>query len=260
MRIARCLILTEPPSIDANEITDKGYLNQRAVLTKRAALVERLHGQPAAADVIVDFLKRPEQSMDDLSHAQTIIYEDIWLMGGARTPFADYNGTLRDVSATDLGIKAAREALQATQTDAGKDRRGGGCLAWRRPASMRSFWRATSGCTRAFRSACRRWWCSGCARRGSRRSCRRPTRSRSASRTRCCASAPNPCRAIRSPPTPIAAASGWGRSSSRISCGRRRWTPRPSRAWATRRRNWPSATRSRARIRTRLPPPASIAR
>ena len=53
MRIARCLILTEPPSIDANEITDKGYLNQRAVLTKRAALVERLHAEAAADDVIV---------------------------------------------------------------------------------------------------------------------------------------------------------------------------------------------------------------
>ena len=52
-RIARCLLLTEPPSIDANEITDKGYLNQRAVLAKRAALVERLHADPAAADVIV---------------------------------------------------------------------------------------------------------------------------------------------------------------------------------------------------------------
>jgi feruloyl-CoA synthase len=53
MRIARCLILTEPPSIDANEITDKGYLNQRAVLARRASLVERLHAEPAAADVIV---------------------------------------------------------------------------------------------------------------------------------------------------------------------------------------------------------------
>ncbi len=52
MRIARCLILTEPPSIDANEITDKGYLNQRAVLTKRAALVERLHAETAGPDVI----------------------------------------------------------------------------------------------------------------------------------------------------------------------------------------------------------------
>ncbi len=53
MRIARCLILTEPPSIDANEITDKGYLNQRAVLTKRAALVERLHAETASSDVVV---------------------------------------------------------------------------------------------------------------------------------------------------------------------------------------------------------------
>jgi len=49
--------------------------------------------------------------MDELQHAQSIAYRDTWLVGGARTPFADYNGTLRDVSATDLGIKAARAAL-----------------------------------------------------------------------------------------------------------------------------------------------------
>ncbi|MEP7127136.1 MAG: AMP-binding protein, partial [Byssovorax sp.] len=48
-RVARALILTEPPSIDAGEITDKGYLNQRAVLTRRAALVEALYGDDAAA-------------------------------------------------------------------------------------------------------------------------------------------------------------------------------------------------------------------
>jgi feruloyl-CoA synthase len=39
----RALLMAEPPSIDANEITDKGYINQRAVLTRRAALVERLY-------------------------------------------------------------------------------------------------------------------------------------------------------------------------------------------------------------------------
>ena len=39
----RLLVLGEPPSIDANEITDKGYVNQRAVLEQRAALVERLY-------------------------------------------------------------------------------------------------------------------------------------------------------------------------------------------------------------------------
>jgi feruloyl-CoA synthase len=40
---ARLLVMTEPPSIDANEITDKGYINQRAVLERRAALVEELY-------------------------------------------------------------------------------------------------------------------------------------------------------------------------------------------------------------------------
>lgn len=40
---ARALVLTEPPSLDAGEITDKGYINQRAVLTRRAAEVARLH-------------------------------------------------------------------------------------------------------------------------------------------------------------------------------------------------------------------------
>jgi feruloyl-CoA synthase len=39
----RVLIMTEPPSIDANEITDKGYMNQRAVLERRASLVEQLY-------------------------------------------------------------------------------------------------------------------------------------------------------------------------------------------------------------------------
>ena len=39
----RLLVLDEPPSIDANEITDKGYINQRAVLERRAAVVERLY-------------------------------------------------------------------------------------------------------------------------------------------------------------------------------------------------------------------------
>jgi acetyl-CoA C-acetyltransferase len=38
-------------------------------------------------------------------------YEDLWLVSGCRTGFADYNGTLRDVSPTDLGIKAARGAI-----------------------------------------------------------------------------------------------------------------------------------------------------
>jgi len=42
-RIERILVLREPPSIDAGEITDKGYLNQRAVLARRADAVEALY-------------------------------------------------------------------------------------------------------------------------------------------------------------------------------------------------------------------------
>jgi len=42
-RVERALLLEVPPSIDANEITDKGSINQRAVLEHRAALVEKLY-------------------------------------------------------------------------------------------------------------------------------------------------------------------------------------------------------------------------
>ena len=42
-RVARALVLAEAPSIDKGEITDKGSLNQRAVLTHRHADVERLY-------------------------------------------------------------------------------------------------------------------------------------------------------------------------------------------------------------------------
>ncbi len=40
---ARVLLLAEPPSADAGEITDKGYINQRAVLTRRADEVAALY-------------------------------------------------------------------------------------------------------------------------------------------------------------------------------------------------------------------------
>lgn len=42
-RIARAVVLTEPPNIDKGEITDKGSINQRAVLKERAALVAALY-------------------------------------------------------------------------------------------------------------------------------------------------------------------------------------------------------------------------
>jgi feruloyl-CoA synthase len=51
-RIERLILLEQPPSIDANEITDKGSINQRAVLTRRAAEVEALYAEPSPGHVI----------------------------------------------------------------------------------------------------------------------------------------------------------------------------------------------------------------
>jgi len=46
-RLARLLLLAEAPSIDSGEITDKGSINQRAVLRRRDALVQALHDETA---------------------------------------------------------------------------------------------------------------------------------------------------------------------------------------------------------------------
>jgi len=46
-RIARAIVLAEPPSIDLGEITDKGSINQRMVLKHRDALVQALHDDTA---------------------------------------------------------------------------------------------------------------------------------------------------------------------------------------------------------------------
>jgi feruloyl-CoA synthase len=46
------IVLDEPPSIDAREITDKGSLNQKAVLQRRVALVEELYAPIPSSRVI----------------------------------------------------------------------------------------------------------------------------------------------------------------------------------------------------------------
>jgi feruloyl-CoA synthase len=50
-RIGRFVIMTEPPSIDAGEITDKGYVNQRATLERRDGLVQNIYANPPGAGV-----------------------------------------------------------------------------------------------------------------------------------------------------------------------------------------------------------------
>ncbi len=52
-RVARVLLLDAPPSLDAGEITDKGYVNAAAVLANRAEQVERLHAEAPGPEVIV---------------------------------------------------------------------------------------------------------------------------------------------------------------------------------------------------------------
>jgi feruloyl-CoA synthase len=51
-RVVRALILRDPPSVDAGEITDKGYINQRAVLERRAKLVDAIYHRAPHAGVI----------------------------------------------------------------------------------------------------------------------------------------------------------------------------------------------------------------
>ncbi len=53
LRIARAMLMVEPASIDGNELTDKGYINQRASLERRDALVERLYADHPGEDVII---------------------------------------------------------------------------------------------------------------------------------------------------------------------------------------------------------------
>ncbi|MHC4054801.1 AMP-binding protein [Bradyrhizobium sp. 25ACV] len=51
-RICSFVLLKDPPSMAAGEITDKAYVNQRAVLKVRSEQVERLYIHEAGADVI----------------------------------------------------------------------------------------------------------------------------------------------------------------------------------------------------------------
>ena len=46
-------------------------------------------------------------------------YDDIWLIDGVRTPFADYNGALGLISPIDLGIKAARAVFERSGVASG---------------------------------------------------------------------------------------------------------------------------------------------
>ncbi|MEP3246617.1 MAG: AMP-binding protein [Sneathiella sp.] len=50
--VARALVMAVPLSADKNEITDKQYINQSAVLQNRAQLVERLYSDITSTDIL----------------------------------------------------------------------------------------------------------------------------------------------------------------------------------------------------------------
>jgi feruloyl-CoA synthase len=52
-RIERIVVLARPPDLDAGELTDKGYINQRQVLKNRSALIELLYRQPPPDGVVI---------------------------------------------------------------------------------------------------------------------------------------------------------------------------------------------------------------
>lgn len=52
-QIHRALLLAEPPSLDAGELTDKGYINQSVSLSRRKAMVDKLFTDPPGNDVVV---------------------------------------------------------------------------------------------------------------------------------------------------------------------------------------------------------------
>ncbi len=51
-RVVRAIVLDEPPSLDAGEMTDKGSINQRAVLERRKSLVDELYRDPPSERVL----------------------------------------------------------------------------------------------------------------------------------------------------------------------------------------------------------------
>ncbi|HEX4462096.1 MAG TPA: feruloyl-CoA synthase, partial [Polyangia bacterium] len=54
LSVRRAIVAVEPPSIDAGEITDKGYLNQRAILQRRADVITRLYADDDAEVLVID--------------------------------------------------------------------------------------------------------------------------------------------------------------------------------------------------------------
>jgi feruloyl-CoA synthase len=58
-RLVRAILLEDPPSLDAGEVTDKGSLNQRAILDRRRSLVDDLYAEAPPLHVITTLQSEP---------------------------------------------------------------------------------------------------------------------------------------------------------------------------------------------------------
>ena len=76
-RIERAILLDEPPALDHGEITDKGSLNQRAILDHRSALVDELYAENPPSRVLLpppqaNFVEAPPQGQTTGSNRSSI--------------------------------------------------------------------------------------------------------------------------------------------------------------------------------------------
>ena len=113
-RITRAILLDTPLSIDRGEVTDKGSINQRAVLEHRAALIETLYSPMPPAQVIALKLKRSvrEKAMQ-LKDQAAIVTGGASGLGaatarrlaaqGAKVAVCDLNAKLAETVAAEIG-------------------------------------------------------------------------------------------------------------------------------------------------------------
>jgi len=118
----RALLMAEPPSLDRAEMTDKGSINQRAVLKNRGGLLTSLRQRAIAA-------RHQNRGVKPWPQKPTAVraFSDAYLTERARTPFADYTARSprcrRSISASRRP-RAAFEKSGAAPVDVGTgDRR-----------------------------------------------------------------------------------------------------------------------------------------
>src|SRR5262249_53655012 len=159
-RVCRAILVGEPPSLDAGEMTDKGSINQRAVLERRANLVAELYApQPSPRVlVLVEGAWRWQAGQAAWRRAGATSGCLTACARRSQTITAPWRRSPPPISASRRRakcsrVRACRRGMSAPSLPA----------RWRRRASIPTACRAMSGSIPTCRSRCRRTWCSGCA-------------------------------------------------------------------------------------------------